>query len=273
MLVEYYSIRLKDAEPGKGLLHTTQNWDEVKSSLKHFKDKYPDNKVVAFKHELKKGPMGVTFKRKQMFGEETSLDEVAQVTDRHKVIVTVSDPNHPMVSKRKDTVMKKVNVTATGRDEAKTKAENFYKKKGYKVHDSEYHSKLVSEEKQMKTFTEATRSFKTLMRSIEDKKSIKNLRVPSPAERKAEAERFAATQKKPEPVKEAIAVPPAMGDTIHSVKHGADTYTVHDMGNPRSSSRFKVRKNGVLQSNHASKMNAMNWLASRTDSTESKGNI
>lgn len=70
--------------------------------------------------------------------EVEQVDEV--VKQAHKVVVTVSEPDHPMVSKRKETVMKRVVVHATDKGEAKAKAESFYKKKGYKVHGSEYHS-------------------------------------------------------------------------------------------------------------------------------------
>jgi hypothetical protein len=70
--------------------------------------------------------------------EEVELEEA--VKQAHKVMVTVSEPDHPMVSKRKETVMKRVIVSATDKGDAKAKAESFYKKKGYKVHDSEYHS-------------------------------------------------------------------------------------------------------------------------------------
>lgn len=77
------------------------------------------------------------------FNEFLQIDEAAQDTlGSHKVIVTVSEPDHPAVSKRKERVMKRVVVKALGRDDAKAKAEAFYKKKGYKVHDTEYHSKV-----------------------------------------------------------------------------------------------------------------------------------
>ena len=69
--------------------------------------------------------------------EEVELHEGA---DQHKVIVTVSDPNHPAVSQRKEKIMKRVIVKAKDKDEAHAKASAFYKKKGYKVHETEYHS-------------------------------------------------------------------------------------------------------------------------------------
>lgn len=179
MLFEYYSIRMKDAEPGKAALHVTPHFDEVHSSIKHFKEKHPDKNIVAYKHEVKKGPMGMTHKRKVMFGKDK--------------------PASDQVS-------------------------------------------------------ESTKSFKTLMRSIEDKKSIKNLKVPSPAERKE------MDKPKPAPVQEAVS--PMLGKTVHSVTHGEDTYTIHDMGSPSSTSAFKVRRNGTLLSNHASSGNAHLWLKS-----------
>ena len=67
--------------------------------------------------------------------------ELQEASDSHKVMVTVSDPNHTMVTKRKEQIMKHVIVRAGDKGDAQAKAEAFYKKKGYKVHGSEYHSK------------------------------------------------------------------------------------------------------------------------------------
>lgn len=70
---------------------------------------------------------------------------------KHKVAVTVSDPNHTAVSQRKDKVLKNVIVRASDEVGAKEKATEFYKKKGYKVHSSEYHSQVnEGENKQIK---------------------------------------------------------------------------------------------------------------------------
>lgn len=67
--------------------------------------------------------------------------ELQESSDAHKVMVTVSDPNHPAVSQRKEQIMKHVIVRAGDKGDAQAKAEAFYKKRGYKVHGSEYHSK------------------------------------------------------------------------------------------------------------------------------------
>lgn len=63
----------------------------------------------------------------------------------HRVAVTVSDPNHPAVSQRKETVQKFVKVRAGGRFEAEGNARRHYQKQGYKVHDVNHHSEIKEE--------------------------------------------------------------------------------------------------------------------------------
>ena len=65
--------------------------------------------------------------------EEVELDEDAKQT--HQVTVTISDPNHTMVSKRKETIMKKATVKATDPHSAVERVKQHYTKAGYKVHD------------------------------------------------------------------------------------------------------------------------------------------
>lgn len=298
MLFEYYSIRIKDAEPGKGLLHSTSHYDEVRSAIKHFKEKHPGEKIVAYKHELKKGPMGVSFKRKAMFGECTEED-LEFVANKLKEVIRLKMAGEYRREKAhihgKDAVMgeetdlsegginyayKALNAKISYQSAMKkgdTKSAAIWKKK-----HAEHYAKAVEQDKehrarnpksprklskQLGQLDEATRSFKTLMRSIEDKKSIKNLKVPSPTERRAMEQ--PKQPEKPESVKEAV-VAPVMGKTIHTVKHGEDTYTVHDMESPRSTSAFKVRRNGKLLSNHASSSNAHAWLKTHLASKQTK---
>lgn len=64
---------------------------------------------------------------------------------KHRVAVTVSEPDHPAVSMRKETKEKFVRVTADSKDEAVAKAKAHYKKQGYKVHGAEYHSEIKEE--------------------------------------------------------------------------------------------------------------------------------
>jgi hypothetical protein len=66
---------------------------------------------------------------------------------KHRVAVTVSDPNHTAVSKRKEQVQKFVKVTATSEADALKKASAHFKKAGFKIHRAEHHS-MVEEELQ-----------------------------------------------------------------------------------------------------------------------------
>lgn len=73
-------------------------------------------------------------------------EEEAELTEaKHRVSVTVSDPNHTAVSKRKEQTQKTVRVSAESESDAVTKAKAFYKKQGYKVHDAA-HAGIVHEE-------------------------------------------------------------------------------------------------------------------------------
>ena len=76
------------------------------------------------------------------------VDKTKKTEDKrglHRVAVTVSDPNHPAVSQRKETVQKFVKVRAGGRFEAEGNARRHYQKQGYKVHDVNHHSEIKEE--------------------------------------------------------------------------------------------------------------------------------
>lgn len=61
----------------------------------------------------------------------------------HRFAVTVSEPDHPMVTKRKTLIHKHINVKGeTDKAKAQERAHKFYKKRGYKVHSVEHHSEL-----------------------------------------------------------------------------------------------------------------------------------
>ena len=70
--------------------------------------------------------------------DEKEVEEAVEGRQKHKVAVTVSDPNHPMVSKRGETRQRMCSVTADGREQACDTAVNWYKKQGYRVHDHNY---------------------------------------------------------------------------------------------------------------------------------------
>ena len=63
----------------------------------------------------------------------------------HRVGVTVSDPNHTMVSQRKEKVQKFVRIKGGSHADAVERAKKHFKSKGWKVHDAE-HAGMVHEE-------------------------------------------------------------------------------------------------------------------------------
>ncbi len=68
--------------------------------------------------------------------KESELDKVA---GQHRISVTVSDPNHEMVSKRKEQIQKIIRAPGVhSKDVAVENAKKYYKKMGYKVHDAEH---------------------------------------------------------------------------------------------------------------------------------------
>lgn len=64
---------------------------------------------------------------------------------KHRVAVTVSDPNHTAVSKRKEQMQKFAKVTAGSKEDAVKKASAHFKKAGFKIHGAEHHS-MVKED-------------------------------------------------------------------------------------------------------------------------------
>jgi len=64
--------------------------------------------------------------------------ESAEEPTKHQVIVTISDPDSPAVTQRKETRQRKCTVTARNQDGAVNAALAFYKRQGYKVHDHHY---------------------------------------------------------------------------------------------------------------------------------------
>lgn len=86
--------------------------------------------------------MSKTTVQTPVWNGKPGIGEAAQETNKHKVIVTLSDPDHTAVSKRKETIQRRATVTAPNRQAAIDGAIRFYKKQGYKVHDAEYHSPI-----------------------------------------------------------------------------------------------------------------------------------
>jgi hypothetical protein len=99
----------------------------------------PEDKIVMSKKEFHASKL-----KKEEIEEQAP---VAPSLMKHRISVTVSDPDHTMVSKRKEKIQKTVIVTHSDNKQGAQKVgEKFYKKKGYVVHDS-HHAGMVNEEK------------------------------------------------------------------------------------------------------------------------------
>ena len=84
-------------------------------------------------------------KKEQTIPQKKVAEEVEQVTEqKHRVLVTVSDPNHTAVTKRKEQIQKFVRLTADNESHAVEKTKAYYKKQGYKIHDA-LHVGMVNE--------------------------------------------------------------------------------------------------------------------------------
>jgi len=69
----------------------------------------------------------------------TEINPLGSSEEQHHVVgVTVSNPNHSAVTKRKETQYRKAKVKAKDKESAIDGAIHFYKKQGYKVHDHNY---------------------------------------------------------------------------------------------------------------------------------------
>lgn len=108
---------------------------------------FPADKVHAAKAELKAGRVHadhwVNGEIKEEFMQEQA--PVAPSIGVHRIAVTVSEPDHPAVSKRDETHQKFVRVTAHDKDKAIEQGKKHFKKKGFKVHSGE-HVGMVYEE-------------------------------------------------------------------------------------------------------------------------------
>lgn len=141
-----------DAHDFKLLRKEEEEVDEKFDPLKHVKNPTPGEKKAA--KDVKRSSYAdraAMLRSAQADGrlKEEEMEEQAPVAPslmKHRISVTVSDPDHTMVSKRKEKIQKTVVVTHSDNKEGAQKVgEKFYKKKGYIVHDS-HHAGMVKEE-------------------------------------------------------------------------------------------------------------------------------
>lgn len=65
-------------------------------------------------------------------------EQVENLQEKHRVAITLSDPRHPTVTKRKELIQKTVRVNADNPGHAVDSAIHHFRKAGYKVHDHNY---------------------------------------------------------------------------------------------------------------------------------------
>lgn len=140
--------------------HSAADREYAKSEEHHEKSLKPDNsKTVGAKNE-------------------SAMKEEALSESKHKVSVTVSEKDHPMVSKRSEKQQKRVVVSADSKDEAVARAKKFYTKQGYHVHDAEYHSAMTVKEELDEATSAAVRMQKALEKIKADRERKERLAEP-----------------------------------------------------------------------------------------------
>jgi hypothetical protein len=130
--------------------HQAAEKEASKKPIKTFEAADDEKNLKITKHSRlaveaeKRGDKGAQQYHLNIVSKLKNESVVAEATDKnskkHLVTVTVTDPNHAMVSKRKEKIMKRVKVSADDPKGAVAKAEAHYKKHGFKVHDALHHS-------------------------------------------------------------------------------------------------------------------------------------
>ena len=96
----------------------------------------PKTITVDYDHNEKTGQAkSVQLKSKHIQGVK---EQVENLQEKHRVAITLSDPNHPAVTKRKELIQKTVRVKADNPGHAVDSAIHHFRKAGYKVHDHNY---------------------------------------------------------------------------------------------------------------------------------------
>ena len=105
------------------------SWRDESDWRKISKDKNGRGKVTNLSDKARRETEKLTKKQEVAEGSQSIT---------HRIGLTVTDPNHPMVSKRGETYQKSVRVTSDHREAAINQAIAHYRRKGYKVHAHHY---------------------------------------------------------------------------------------------------------------------------------------
>lgn len=88
------------------------------------------------------GPGGPKLRSDPLDKQRSKVPPVSEASGesylKHRVSVTVSDPQHTMASKRGEKIEKRIRLLAKSDSDAVTLAKHHFKKQGYKVHDANY---------------------------------------------------------------------------------------------------------------------------------------
>jgi hypothetical protein len=122
--------------------------------MKSFKSIREGNSVepgVSEINDVPEDPMSfVEIKPKKAKAVKESINEAEIIQEElHRVNVSLSDPNHQMASQRKEKIQKIVKLKALDKEHALSKAKQYYKDRGYKVHDAEHVGIVIEEAEQM----------------------------------------------------------------------------------------------------------------------------
>ena len=93
--------------------------------------------------KLNKGYASDANAKRGWSNESVEMEQIEE--QKHRVAVTVSEPDHPAMSMRKATKQRFIHVSADSAKNAVERAKSYYKKSGYKVHGAEYVS-LINED-------------------------------------------------------------------------------------------------------------------------------
>ena len=88
-------------------------------------------------------------------------EEVENIQEKHRVAITLSDPNHPAVTQRKELIQKTVRVNADNPGHAVDSAIHHFRKAGYKVHDHNYIGTVKEDTQLDELSTDTLTAYKT----------------------------------------------------------------------------------------------------------------
>lgn len=149
-------------------------------NFKDFIKNLKEGHDIVYSSDYRTTPSGRKVRARRLVFKNAEPDRndqapVAPSIGNHRIAVTTSEPDHPMVSKRKETTQRFVRVFAHDKDTAIEQGMKHFKKKGFKVHGAE-HVGMIHEE----TISESQVEFR-----LDNRDKIKGDHKPTFAEHEA----------------------------------------------------------------------------------------